>query len=83
MSRSKIEIVRKTTKNKDAQLAEHLEQAEHHVIEALKLFSGPKDALRRPGYYQRLNSAQEAITSLYREELIRIRGPLPKGRKKL
>jgi hypothetical protein len=72
----KAGIVQKATKNADDQLAEHLKHAEHHVIEALKLFSGPKDTLRRVGYYSRLISAQETITALYREELVRIRGPI-------
>ncbi len=59
----------------DDELAEHLKQAEHHVVEAVKLFSGQSKPIRHAGYYRRLNRAQEMITGLYREELIRIRGP--------
>jgi hypothetical protein len=62
----------------DDALAEHLKQAEHHLIEAVNLFSGPKKPDRRVEYLQRLNRAQEAITGLYREELVRIRGPIKK-----
>jgi hypothetical protein len=66
----------------DDQLAEHLKIAEHHVIEAVNLFSGPRKPDRRVEYYQRLNRAQETITGLYREELVRIRGPIKKRGKK-
>lgn len=62
----------------DEKLAENLKQAEHHLIEAVNLFSGPRKPDRRVEYLQRLNRAQEAITGLYREELVRIRGPVKK-----
>lgn len=68
----------KTRLSADDELAEHLKQAEHHLIEAVKLFSGPRRPVRGGGYYSRLEKAQEAITWLYREELVRIRGPLKK-----
>lgn len=72
-----------TPKTVDDELAEHLKQAEHHLIGAVKLFYGPVTPNRRVGYLRRLTGAQEAITWLYREELIRIRGPLkPKRGKK-
>lgn len=72
----------KAPPNLDDQLTEHLKQAEHHLIAALELFSGKSKALRRVEYYKRLLGAQETITALYREELVRIRGPLKKrGRK--
>lgn len=62
----------------DDQLTEHLKQAEHHLIEAVKLFSRPRHPNRVPTYLQRLQRAQETITALYREELVRVRGPLSK-----
>lgn len=71
-----------TVKTPDEQLSEHLEKAEHHLIEAVKLFSGPRMVSRRVGYQKRLENAQEAITGLYREELVRIRGPLKQKRQK-
>ena len=58
----------------DDQLAEHLEQAEHHLIGAVNLFLEKKQLSRRTGYFTRLNRAQELITGLYREELVRQRG---------
>lgn len=59
----------------DDQLTKHLEQAEQHLIEAVKLFLEHKKLSRRLGYFSRLVQAQEAVTALYREELVRIRGP--------
>jgi hypothetical protein len=76
MSAPKAAIVRKSVKSVDDQLADHLKQAEDHLIGAVKLLSGPRNALRRESYCRRLISAQETITALYREELVRIRGPL-------
>lgn len=58
----------------DDQLTDHLKQAEDHLIEAVKLFSGPQKVTRRAGYQEKLERSQEAITTLYREELVRIRG---------
>ena len=72
----------KTAISLDDRLTEHLKQAENHLVSALELFSGPKKPDRRVEYYQRLLRAQEAVTALYREELVRIRGPLPKKGKK-
>jgi len=60
----------------DDRLAEHLEQAEHHLIGAVKLFSEEKKLSRRVGYFSRLVRAQETITGLYGEELVRMRGPM-------
>jgi len=81
-SSQKAAIIQKATKNTDERLTDHLKNAEHHLIEAVKLFSGEKNLSRRVGYSERLSLAQETITSLYREELIRIRGPLKVKRKK-
>jgi len=65
----------KKTTSIDKELTEHLKQAEHHLIGAVKLFSEEKKLSRRVGYYSRLIRAQETITGLYREELVRVRGP--------
>lgn len=67
----------------DEKLAEHLKQAEHHLIEAVKLFSELPRPIREAWYLKRLAGAQETVTALYRGELIRIRGPLkaPRARK--
>jgi len=75
-STQKAAIVRKSPKNVDDELAEHLKKAEDALIGAVKLFSGQLKPLRRESYYRRLILAQETITGLYREELVRIRGPL-------
>lgn len=67
----------------DERLAEHINQAETHLIAAVELFLGEEKPKRREGYQGRLTQAQEAITALNMEELVRIRGPQrPKGRKK-
>lgn len=67
----------------DEKLADHLKQAEHHLIEAVKLFSGPARPNRGSGYVKRLGGAQETVTTLYRGELVRARGEFkpPKARK--
>lgn len=62
-------------KTPDAELADHLKHAENHLIEAVKLFEQPKKPKRGDRYLQRLTTAQETVTSLYGEELVRIRGP--------
>ena len=67
----------------DDQLVEHLKEAETHLIGAVKLFSENRALSRRVGYFPRLVRAQELITALYREELVRMRGPMgAKGRKR-
>lgn len=66
----------KQTPSVDDELAEHLMQAEHHLIGAVNLFSRASRPVREGGYQKRLIGAQETITSLYRQELVRIRGPL-------
>lgn len=58
----------------DEQLSEHLKQAEEHLIGAVKLFSEKRSLSRRVGYFPRLVRAQELVTGLYREELVRLRG---------
>lgn len=70
-------------KTVDEKLAEHLKIAEEHLIEAVELFVNPGRPSRHAGYRSRLIMAQESITALYREELVRIRGPHhPKGKSK-
>ena len=69
-------MARKKPPSVDDMLADHLKQAEHHLIEAVKLFSRHKKPNRDAWYLKRLGSAQETVTTLYRGELIRIRGPL-------
>lgn len=68
---------------RDDKLTEHLKEAEEHLIGAVNLFAEEKKLSRRTGYYTRLVRAQELITGLYREELVRQRGPhrLRRGRK--
>jgi hypothetical protein len=74
---NKLKIVPPLTpKTPDDELADHLKEAEHHLIAAINLFSGPRSPLREVGYLKRLGGAQETITALYRQELVRIRGPL-------
>ena len=69
-------------KSVDDALAEHLRIAEEHLIKAVELFARKHKPDRTLAYIKRLMSAQETITSLYREELVRIRGPVKKGRKR-
>jgi hypothetical protein len=65
----------------DDQLTEHLKNAETELIAAVKLFEEPKLS-RRVGYFTRLVRSQEVVTGLYREELVRQRGPHNKRRKR-
>ena len=65
----------------DDQLTEHLKEAEKHLLGALKQFDNHK-LTRRVGYLARLVRAQELVTTLYREELVRIRSPHRPGRRK-
>jgi hypothetical protein len=60
----------------DEELANHLKKAEDHLIAALELFSRQLRPDRGVDYINRLRRAQEAITWLLREELVRIRGPI-------
>lgn len=83
-SQSRVSQAPKPSQNTnpvDDALAEHLRQAEHHLIEAINLFSRPRGPIREVTYLRRLTEAQEAITWLYRKELVRIRGPLKPARK--
>lgn len=60
----------------EEQLTYHLKAAEEHLIEAVKLFERRHPPKRALGYIERLIRAQEMVTLLYREELIRLRGPI-------
>jgi hypothetical protein len=60
----------------EEQLTYHLNKAEEHLIEAVKIFERKHPPKRSLGYIDRLVRAQEMVTLLYREELIRIRGPI-------
>jgi hypothetical protein len=62
--------------NSDDKLAWHLEHAEAHLIEAVKTFELNPRPERHADYVSRLTRAQEMVTVLFREELIRIRGPI-------
>lgn len=62
----------------DDLLAMHLEKAEEHLIAAVKLFEKKTKPERHASYIAKLIRAQEMVTTLYREELIRIRGPIKK-----
>lgn len=75
MAQTKIEHVVKAV-NADQVLADHLKKAEEHLIEAVKLFENKKPPKRTLDYMAKLGRVQETVTSLYREELVRIRGPI-------
>lgn len=75
MARVKIEHVVKAM-NADQQLADHLNKAEEHLIAAVKLFENSNHPQRTLDYISRLTRAQEMVTHLFREELVRIRGPI-------
>jgi len=71
----------KKPKGVEGELTEYLKQAEEALIGAVKLFSDHPKLERRIGYLSKLFRAQEMVTGLYQEELVRIRGPLkPKRR---
>jgi hypothetical protein len=70
----------KVTMSVDDRLSEHLRKAEEELISAVKLFENPK-LNRRTGYFTRLVRSQELVTGLYREELVRQRGPHRRGRR--
>lgn len=60
----------------EEQLAHHLNRAEDHMIEAVKIFERRHPPKRSLAYIDRLTRVQEGVTSLHREELVRIRGPV-------
>jgi hypothetical protein len=64
----------KAEKSVDDLLTEHLQAAEEHLVEALKLFLRQKPVTRRAGYQKSLERAQEGVTALLREELVQKRG---------
>lgn len=60
----------------DETLAYHLEKAEDHLIEAVRLFELKHKPERHHDFVGRLIRAQEMVTTLLREELVRKRGPM-------
>jgi hypothetical protein len=68
--------VTKVLESPDAALARHLEKAEEHLIAAVELFGKKVKPNRHPEFVARLIRTQENTTWLFREELIRIRGPI-------
>lgn len=73
---SKVVNQAPSAKSIDDQLAGHLLRAEESLIAALELFSKGKGPDRVPDYLKRLTRAQELVTTLMREELVRKRGPI-------
>lgn len=67
-------------KSLDEQLAESINKAEHHLIEAALLFEKDR-TLRSKIFYDRLIRAQEITTSLNAEELVRKRDAEKRARK--
>lgn len=66
----------------DDRLTEHLNQAEDHLISAVNLFAEEPTLNRRVGYLERLVRTQETVTSLHREELVRVQISRGRRRKK-
>lgn len=62
----------------DQELADHLTKAEEHLIAAVELFmrKGKGKPDRNMSYQRRLRLVQEMTTTLLREELVRLRGPI-------
>lgn len=75
MAEKKIEAAAKIVLV-DEKLAFHLKHAEEHLIAAVELFAKEHKPNRHHDYVARLTRAQEMVTWLFREELIRIRGPI-------
>ncbi len=66
----------------DDRLTAYMNTAEEALIGAVTLFAEEPKLERRTGYLTKLVRAQEMVTSLHREELVRARGPLrPKRRR--
>lgn len=66
----------------DDKLCHHLEAAEDHLIEGVKLFEESERPDRNSDYRRRLTRAQEIVTGLYGEELVRKRGLVKESRRK-
>lgn len=76
MAKTKIVHAVKAVVSPDQKLADHLRIAEENLIAAVKLFEEKQRPDRTLDYLSRLTRAQEMVTHLLREELIRIRGPI-------
>jgi len=74
MPKVKAAPVKAVFKSADDELAYHLEKAEDHLIKAVMLFIHDKKPERNADYFKRLERAQEIVTGLFREELVRMRG---------
>lgn len=75
-------VAKAKTASVDDQLTEHLNQAEDHLISAVNLFAEEPTLNRRVGYLERLVRTQETVTSLHREELVRVQISRGRRRKK-
>lgn len=73
-------VAKAKTTSVDDRLTEHLNQAEDHLISAVNLFAEEPTLNRRVGYLERLVRTQETVTSLHREELVRVQ--ISRGRKR-
>lgn len=73
-----VKAIKAVVLDPDDKLAYHLAHAEAHLIEAVRLFEKQHKPERHHDFVARLIRAQELVTWLYREELIRIRGPIKK-----
>jgi hypothetical protein len=71
-----VNTAKKVFVNPDEELAYHLKHAEEHLIKAVELFFREHKPERHKDFVERLTRAQETVTWLFREELIRIRGPI-------
>ena len=78
---SKPVIQAAAIKSVDEQLTEYLLRAEESLIAAVELFSNGKGPVRPSESLKRLTRAQEMVTTLLREELVRRRGPIKFKRK--
>lgn len=58
----------------DKELATHLKKAEEHLIAAVKLFARKTPPERNADFFKRLVRAQELVTWVRRDELVRMRG---------
>jgi hypothetical protein len=72
----------RVAKGVDGELMEYLRIAEEALISALQLFGDHPKLERRIGYLTRLVRAQELVTGVYAEELVRARGPHKVKRRK-
>jgi hypothetical protein len=70
----KPKITSSTVNSIDKELATHLKKAEEHLIAAVKLFARKSPPERHADFLKRLVRAQELVTWVRRDELVRARG---------